>query len=523
MASTPQVALVYTLAVGKDDKAGDAYKEENERAASAMAEAESVAVRSTTPLNPTEEDETPNVLRARLFETVDLQGATDVIAAYSQVWNANRETLPADATDSELREQFAKSYPLHPKLLEMLTEKTASLSTFQRTRGMLRLLARTVHHLWRIQPADAYSIHAHHLDPAFEPIRTEVNVKLMQGQYAPAVKSDVVAGDEPALAQRIDAQKYPGLPPVTAYLARTIFWHTLAYGESAKGISAEQLKLSVCSPSIEPPFSEQARLQFIADSIYLDDRPGAPLRFIATVLTPHSWSHLACRCRSSVKQPKLHTGCASRSGPTAAKCSPLPISIPAASRCTTSKPGLTDQIRRPRSFFCFRVSREPLFDSAFVSFAIFFLSPSCCWRGAARSRFTTYSLQRGQDASFEAAATKLMIDRTGARLYHGQERANVTSAITCDAFAALFLPQAGPAPQVVSGSHDGHRTSRTLSEQKWSSSRERRGLSPPRGNAVAICVSVGNTGNTDRHESSSTADRVEIKWDGYDRHPSSPC
>ena len=58
MASTPQVALVYTLAIGKDDQGNDdqgndAYKDENERAAAAMAEAESVAVRSTTPLNPT--------------------------------------------------------------------------------------------------------------------------------------------------------------------------------------------------------------------------------------------------------------------------------------------------------------------------------------------------------------------------------------------------------------------------------------------------------------------------------------
>ena len=283
VASTPQVALVYTLAIGKDDKAGDAYKEENERAAAAMSEAESVAARSTTALNPTEEDETPNVLRARLFETVDLGAAQQVIAAYSQVWNVNRDALPADAADPELRDQFARSYPLHPKLLEMLTEKTASLSTFQRTRGMLRLLARTVHHLWRIQPPDAFSIHAHHMDPAFEPIRTEINVKLGQGQYAPAVKSDVaaVAGDEPALAQRIDAQKYPGLPPVTSYVARTIFWHTLAYGDSVKGITAEQLKLSVCSPALEPAFIEQARVQFVTDSIYLDDRPGAPLRFMA--------------------------------------------------------------------------------------------------------------------------------------------------------------------------------------------------------------------------------------------------
>ena len=184
VASTPQVALVYTLAIGKDDQGNDAYKDENERAASAMAEAESVAVRSTTPLNPTEEDETPNVLRARLFESVDLTAGKAVAEAYYQVWLANN--LPADATSPELREQFLRSYPLHPKLLEMLTEKTASLSTFQRTRGMLRLLARTVHHVWRTQPPDAYALHTHHMDPGFEAIRTEVNVKLGQGQYATA-------------------------------------------------------------------------------------------------------------------------------------------------------------------------------------------------------------------------------------------------------------------------------------------------------------------------------------------------
>jgi hypothetical protein len=88
-----------------------------------------------------------------------------------------------------------------------------------------------------------------------------------------------VTGDEPALAQRTDAQKYPGLPPVTAYGARTIFWHTLAY-DSARSITPEQLKLSVCSPALEPSFIEQARVQFVTDSIYLDDRPGVPLRFM---------------------------------------------------------------------------------------------------------------------------------------------------------------------------------------------------------------------------------------------------
>ena len=96
----------------------------------------------------------------------------------------------------------------------------------------------------------------HHMDPGFEAIRTEVNVKLGQDRYAPALKSDVasVAGEPPSLAQQLDVQKYPGMVPVTSYVARTIFWHTLAYGDSATGITAEQLKLSICSPVLEPSF-----------------------------------------------------------------------------------------------------------------------------------------------------------------------------------------------------------------------------------------------------------------------------
>jgi predicted AAA+ superfamily ATPase len=69
--SSPNVALVYTLAIGKDDRATDAYKEETERALSAMAEAESVAARETAQLNPTEEDETADLLRRR-FLTVSI-------------------------------------------------------------------------------------------------------------------------------------------------------------------------------------------------------------------------------------------------------------------------------------------------------------------------------------------------------------------------------------------------------------------------------------------------------------------
>ena len=283
VASSPNVALVYTIALGRDNVGQDAYKEENERAAQAMAEAEKVAARSSTQLNPTEEDETADVLRARLFDSVDAAAGDQAIAGYADLWHANHDYLPLEASLPSTRDQFRRTYPFHPETLNVLTEKLSSLSTFHRTRGMLRLLTRTVYWLWKHRPADTYAIHPHHIDPAFDRIRDEITTKLDQGAYMAALKADVAAvtGDQPALAQQLDNRLYPGRLPITSYLANTIFLHTLAYGDSAKGISPERLKFSVCSPGVEPAFVEQARIQFVADAIYLDDRPGAPMRFMA--------------------------------------------------------------------------------------------------------------------------------------------------------------------------------------------------------------------------------------------------
>lgn len=279
--SSPGAALVFTLAVGKDSEARDAYKEEHERAMAILAEAGKVAARKATILNPTAEDETADVLRRRLFASVD-PAAADAVAAYADTWARNASSLPAGINTPELKEQFRRGYPLHPETLAVLTEKVSSLSNFQRIRGMVRLLARTVQVLWRDKPADAFAIHPHHIDPGFEPIRDELTTRLEQREYTPALKSDVaaVAGDDPSVAQKLDQQFYPGGLPFASYVARTIFLNTLAHGDAAKGITPEHLRFSVCSPAVEPSFVEQACQRFIAESLFRDDRPGAPLRLM---------------------------------------------------------------------------------------------------------------------------------------------------------------------------------------------------------------------------------------------------
>ena len=281
--SAPNAVLVYTLAIGKDGRATDAYNEENQFIADHMAEAESVSARKATLLNPTEEDETVQVLLRRLFESIDTMKSPTVIDAYRELWGAHKGALAGDAVRTGTIEIFQSSYPLHPEVLETLTGKTATLGNFQRVRGMLRLLARTISHLWEEKPEDATAIHLHHIDPGYEPIRQEIVTRLGQSRYVPAITNDVAAGtiEKKALAQEIDAEHHGGMPPYAVYIARTIFMHTLAFNEPLKGISPEHLRYSVLGPTTDISFIEEARKKFVAESAYLDDRPGAPMRFLA--------------------------------------------------------------------------------------------------------------------------------------------------------------------------------------------------------------------------------------------------
>jgi len=277
----PNAALVYTLAIGKEGRGTDAYSEENEFIAIKMAEAESVSARKATLLNPTEDDETVKVLLRRLFKKIDTAGAEEVINAYRERWHANRDALAPEATRPETVDIFRESYPLHPEVLDTLTGKTGTLVNFQRVRGMLRLLARTISHLWVDRPADATAIHLHHIDPGYEPIRQEIVTRLGQTAYVPAIRNDITGGvgEKKALAQEIDETHYVGLPSYATYVARTIFMHSLAFNEPLKGLHPDRLKFSILGPATDITFIEDARKRFIMDSAYLDDRPHVPMRF----------------------------------------------------------------------------------------------------------------------------------------------------------------------------------------------------------------------------------------------------
>ena len=281
--TAPNAALVFTLAIGKDGLATDAYSEENQVVADLMEELESVVARTATLLNPTEEDETVQVIRRRLFESIDDAQAATVVDAYRNLWSTHRDLLDGSAARPETVDRFRASYPLHPDVLQTLTGKTATLANFQRVRGMLRLLARTVARLWQQQPTDATAIHLHHIDPGYEPIRQEIVTRLGQSAFAPAITNDIAAAraGQRALAEQIDEEQHVGMPPYTSYVARTIFIHTLAFNDRLKGLTPEELRFAVTGPVVDLSFVDEARKRLISESAYLDDQPAAPMKFLA--------------------------------------------------------------------------------------------------------------------------------------------------------------------------------------------------------------------------------------------------
>lgn len=284
VSSSEKACVVFTLAVGKEGKATDAYSQENEYVAEKLDEATKVAGRVATLLNPTTEQETVQVLRRRLFAHIDEDAAQEVIRAYEQLWISHRSDLPTERVNADRGVDFRNGFPFHPALMDLLTDKLSTLSTFQRVRGMLRLLTRTIAHLWQEQPANTCAIHLHHVNPSYIPIRDEITTRLELGRFDPVIQNDVAATEGGAsLAEQLDSKWYAGLAPYASCLARNILWHTFAFNENLQGIDEINLRYSILAPGMDVGFINDARQKFIAESAYLDDRPAAPLRFLTEV------------------------------------------------------------------------------------------------------------------------------------------------------------------------------------------------------------------------------------------------
>ena len=243
VANHPRTALVITLPSSRLELFDQAAIEAHERL-------ERVTRRIETVRAPVEGVEIYEILRRRLFERVGNPAEHRRVAeAYWDYYRQHAEDLPRAVREPKYRELMVRAYPFHPELIDILYERWGSLPKFQRTRGVLRLLALVVADLYR-KRHHAPLIQPCHVDLSVQEIRREL-LGYLDDAYETVLGSDVA--NHGAKAQQIDltlGSEY-ARERIAQGLATSIFLCSHSGGRE-QGATEPQLRLAVLHPGMSP-------------------------------------------------------------------------------------------------------------------------------------------------------------------------------------------------------------------------------------------------------------------------------
>ncbi len=238
-----QVTLVLTL----PSSALEQYDEEAEKA---LKQLQRISGRVEAIYTPVEGMEIYEVIRTRLFEDLGEEvKRREVISAYFDLYQKMGNDVPSEVREVSYREKMEKAYPFHPELIDVLYERWGSFSSFQRTRGVLRLLGLAVQGLWERKEASPL-IHSSLLDLEDSRLRMEF-VKHIGNEYDSVVSSDIAGPD--AKAKKIDGEmgsEYH-VYRIAQGIATSVFLYSFSGGER-KGITLPQLRVSVVREGLPP-------------------------------------------------------------------------------------------------------------------------------------------------------------------------------------------------------------------------------------------------------------------------------
>lgn len=200
---------------------------------------------------PVADEEIYEVIRRRLFEDIGGSATIDSIAEQYMIMYQNYwSELPAHAIRSEYKQKIIKSYPFHPELIDVFRIRWASHHDFQRTRGVLRLLAAIVSDLWTRRsslPGGSAMIHSGAVNLSNLDAVSGQLKKLYGNGYDSVVSADVAGSS--SNATKIDGNKKEyGDWDLTQGIASVILMNSFGSEGTNRGISVVELKLNLLVP-----------------------------------------------------------------------------------------------------------------------------------------------------------------------------------------------------------------------------------------------------------------------------------
>jgi len=199
---------------------------------------------------PASADEGFEIVRRRLFKPLtdpDEFKTRDFVAReFIELYRRESNDFPPECKEADYEKRIQAAYPIHPEVFDRLYTDWSTLIRFQRTRGVLRLMAAVIHNLWEngdqsplILPA-SIAIDEHQ-------VLSELT-RYLSDDWKPIIEKDV---DGPqAVPIKVDSEiSNLGKYSACRRVARTIYLGSApTVGSTQRGIEDRRIKLGCVLP-----------------------------------------------------------------------------------------------------------------------------------------------------------------------------------------------------------------------------------------------------------------------------------
>ncbi len=186
------------------------------------------------------------------------------------MYQGNAGEFPAACREAEYKRRMEAAYPIHPELFERLYNDWGGLEKFQRTRGVLRLMASVIHALWE-RGDNGLMILPSSIPMDHGPVESEL-VRYLDESWSSIIGRDI---DGPTSVPLAIDNEFPNLGRYSAArrVARTIYMGSApTYKGKNPGIDERSIRLGCAQPGEAVPTFGDAlrRLADRATYLYVD-------------------------------------------------------------------------------------------------------------------------------------------------------------------------------------------------------------------------------------------------------------
>lgn len=244
------ISLPASDTAGSPHTQADDVEVGGQRGREALDRLRNVVGRVESSWRPASAEEGFEIVRRRLFEPLTDPAQfkdRDVVArSFADFYRTQHQEFPPECRDAEYEKRIKGAYPIHPEIFDRLYTDWSTLVKFQRTRGVLRLMAAVIHSLWEKGDKNPLIL------PANIPIddsRVQFELtRYLSDNWVPVIEKDI---DGPnSLPLKLDGE-LPNLGKFAACrrVARTVYMGSAPTAAAAhRGLEDRSIKLGCLMP-----------------------------------------------------------------------------------------------------------------------------------------------------------------------------------------------------------------------------------------------------------------------------------